>query len=220
MCGAAPEVIRSDYPRLLVLRCGITLRDFHIEIVKQGWITSDDLDYDAATLDLCTHGDLRLTIGGQTIASGDGHDQYGISEAALGLLRTLESDTSEAPDQPFADRLIPHGCGAILMMGCPIGIDWTVRHLNGRVRITDVIRYDSTDEAEALRFPGLTVELLFVEYRDEIAAFARRAKQPFEGIEKSFSDDVDRQDFINFWEEYDRLLDQAVQSPTGSPRLP
>lgn len=97
------------------------------------------------------------------------------------------------------------------MMGCPIGINWTVRHVNGLVRIADVVRYDSTNDAEAVRFPGLTVELSHDEYRDEITAFAQKAKEPFERIEKSFYDDLDGEDYLKFWDEYDRRLDQAVQ---------
>ncbi len=188
------------------------LAEFHIEIVKQGWITSDDPGYDAAARDLCTHGDIRLVIGGQTVAAGDGEGQYGISEAALGLLRTLESDTPDQSEQPFADRLIPHGCGAILMMGCPIGIDWTVRHVDDLVRIADVVRYDATNEAQAVRYPELEVELPLDEYRDEITAFAQRAKEPFDGIEKSFYDDMERDDYVNLWAEYDRLLEHAVRA--------
>lgn len=176
----------------------------------------DDADYDVAARDLCTHGDVRLTIGGHTIAPGNGEGEYGISEAALGLLRTLKSDRPEQTGQPFADRLIPHGCGAILMMGCPIGIDWTVRHVKDRVRITDVVRYDTTSDSDATRFPGLEVEIPLDEYRDEILAFARRAKEPFEGVVKSFSDDADERDYVNFWEEYDRLLAEAVQAGSES----
>jgi hypothetical protein len=119
----------------------------------------------------------------------------------------LESDRQEAPD-----RLIPHGCGAILMMSCPIGIDWTVMHLGGRVRIADVVRYDSTTDAEAVRFPGLAVEIPLAEYSEEVTAFARRAKEPFEGVEKSISDDVDRQDYLAFWDEYERLLERAARA--------
>ena len=58
-------------------------------------------------------------------------------------------------------------------------------------------------------YPGLEVELALDEYRDKIRAFAQRAKEPFEGIEKLFSDDVDRADYVRFWEEYDRLLEAS-----------
>lgn len=102
------------------------------------------------------------------------------------------------------------------MMGCPIGIDWAVTHLNGRVRISDVVKYETTDEEQAARYPGLEVEIPFAEYRDAVVAFAKGAKEPFEGLEKSFSDDTDRQDYANFWTEYDRLLDHAVRKMTSS----
>ena len=181
--------------------------DFHIEIVKQGWIVTDDPDYDVASHDLCTHGDIRLTIGGQVIAVGDGRQPIWDGEAAWGLLRTAQSDQRDASGEQFPDRLVPHGCGAILMMGCPIGIDWTVMHVDGRVRIADVVRYDSTGEGPpAARYPGLVVEIPLAAYRDEIKSFAQRAKEPFEGIGKSYRDKVDRQDYLDFWEEYERLL--------------
>ena len=190
---------------------GIGSTDFQIEIVRQGWLgPTQGSDYDPVSQDLNTHGDIRLVIGGTIVASGDGQGDYGISEAALGLLRTLSSDWPEAGDKAFAERLIGHGCGGILMMSCPIGIDWTVRHHDGRVRIGDVVRHDGVGEAEVELFPGLAVELPLADYRDEIVGFAKRAKEPFDGIEKSIADEYDRQEYANFWEEYDRLLDQAV----------
>ena len=102
--------------------------------------------------------------------------------------------------------LIPHGCGLILMMNCPIGIDWTVEHVTGLVRISEVFRCEDTVQ----EYPDLVAEVPLAEYRDEIVAFARRAKTPFEGISKSFGDAFERKMFVEFWEEYDRLLADAV----------
>lgn len=188
---------------------------FAIEITKQGWLEpGPHPDYDPATVDLCSHGDVRLTIGGQVIASGDGRGEYGISEGALALLRTLESNHSaDAPwgsDQRLAERLIPHGCGAMLMFTCPIGIDWSVSHIGGQVRISDVLRYDTANETEPVRFPDLAVEVSEDEYRRQVVALAKKAKEPFEGVEKTFSNDSDRQDYEEFWNEYDRLLIRGV----------
>jgi hypothetical protein len=185
---------------------------FEILITRQGWLGANDpdLDYDPARVDLCSHGGIRLTVGGQVIALGEDDDEYGISESALALLRTLESDHS--PAQRVAERLIFHGCGLILMMGCPVGIDWSVSHVGGQVRIDDVVRYDTVDETEAVRFPGVAVELSADEYRLQVVAFAERAKEPFEGIAKEFEDDFERQQYEEFWEEFDARFNRAARN--------
>jgi hypothetical protein len=183
-----------------------------ILITQQGWLGENDpdLDYDPAAVDLCSHGGIRLTIGGQVISLGEDDDEYGISESALALLRTLESDHS--PERRVAERLIFHGCGLILMMSCPVGIDWSVSHVDGQVRIDDVVRNDSVDETEAMRFPGVAGELSEDEYRLQVVAFAERAKEPFEGIEKEFEDDFERHQYEEFWEEFDARLNRAARA--------
>jgi hypothetical protein len=182
---------------------------FHIDILDQGWLEpSDESDYDPAVWDLCSHGHVRLVVGDQIILDSTDGD-YGISEAALAMLRTLEDD--HTPASPVAERMIPHGCGAILMMGCPIGINWTVEHRPGsRVRITNVTRYDTTDEAAGRTFPGADIELPLEEYVREIVAFAEQAKEPFAGVSKEFSDDYDRDEYERFWTEYDERLGRAI----------
>ena len=177
--------------------------DFEIEIITQGWLESTP---GHAEYDLCSHGDIRVVIGGCTIAPVDDESDYTISTSALALLRTLESDHS--PEQPVADRLVLC-CGMILMTSCPIGIDWSVSHLGGRVRLHDVVRYDSVDESEAVRFPGLSVELSEDEYRRRIVAYAEKAKQLFEGVEKTLDEDWERQVYEEFWQEYDARLSRA-----------
>jgi hypothetical protein len=177
---------------------------FEIVITSQGWISdepSSELD------DLCSHGNLRVVIDGCVVVPGDGDDNYTISTSALALLRTVESDHTAA--RPGADSLIMH-CGQLLMASCPIGIDWQVTHSDGHVRLADVVRYDETDVRTATRFPGLVAELSEAEYRQEVAAFAISAKQPFAGIEKRFHEDFDRQDYEEFWAEYDERLDRAL----------
>jgi hypothetical protein len=183
---------------------------FEILITQQGWLAENDpdLDYDPALVDLCSHGGIRLTIGGQVIALGEDDYEYGISESALALLRTLESDHS--PVRRVAERLIFHGCGTILMMGCPVGIDWSVSHVDGQVRIDDVVRYDTVNETEAVRFPGVAAELSEDEYRLQVVAFAEWAKEPFEKIAKEPADDFDQQQHADFWGEFDARLSRAV----------
>lgn len=184
---------------------------FEIRITQQGWLAENDpdLDYDPALVDLCSHGGIRLTIGGQVIALGEDDYEYGISESALALLRTLESDHS--PARRVAERLIFHGCGTILMMGCPVGIDWSVSHVDGQVRIDEVVRYDTVAETEAVRFPGVAAELSEDEYRLQVVVFAERAKEPFEKIAKEPADDFDQQQYEEFWKEFDARLSRAVR---------
>jgi hypothetical protein len=97
------------------------------------------------------------------------------------------------------------------MMGCPVGIDWSVSHVDGQVRIDDVVLYDTVDESEAIRFPGVAAELSEDEYRLHVVAFANRAKEPFEGIAKEFADDFEQQQYEEFWEEFDARLTRAVR---------
>jgi len=186
------------------------MSSFSIKILDQGWLDPAAPDYDPLRHDLCSHGEILLVIGGQTIAEAIGERGYGISESALALLRTLESD--HTPQNPVAERLIPHGCGTMLMFGCPIGIDWVVSHAeSGKVRLHDVLKYETTDESLPIRFPDLAAELSEDEYRFEVAAFAKRAKEPFEGVEKAPFDDFDRQMYADFWEEYDSRLQSALR---------
>lgn len=139
------------------------------------------------------------------IVTGErGPNEYGISESALALLRTLERDHS--PKEPVAERLIFHGCGTILMMGCPIGIDWRVEHQGDRVLISDVVRYDTTNPNEGVRFVGLHVMVPLVQYQREVVAFARKAKEPFEGTQKRFYEEWEQDTYEEFWREYEILL--------------
>jgi hypothetical protein len=180
----------------------VTMTAFEIEITKQGWLGPPQAD-------LCSHGDLRLTIGGEIIAAGDGgENEYGISESALALLRTLESDHSR--EHPVAERLVFHGCGLILMMGCPIGIDWSVVHADGQVLLTDIVKYTSTSESDALRFHDLAVRLPEDSYRAEVIRFAKRAKAFFEGVAKDFDDDYARAQHLEFWDEFNARLERDV----------
>jgi hypothetical protein len=170
--------------------------EFSLQILEQGWLVPDEPQHDP-----CSHGRLRVMIGGREVLGGD--QSCGISESALALLRTLDADHS--PAHPVAQRMIFHGCGNILMMGCPIGLDFAVTH-GGDVSLTDVVRYDTVNEDEAVHFPGLFVEIQFLDYRQEVLRFARQARELFLGLEKRFSDDFDTLQFREFWQEYESVF--------------
>lgn len=185
----------------------VALPDFEIEITEQGWINGEP---ESARNDLCSHGDIRIVIGGRVIAPGDGHGDYTISTSALALLRTLELDY---PSDPGADDPLVLHCGMLLMTSCPIGIYWSVTHAGGRVRLSNV---NACDEIGSVReFPGLSVDLPEDDYRRQIVVFAEKAKLPFVGIEKVFHDDDDSALYAEFWREYDERLGRAVERLSG-----
>ena len=160
---------------------------FTINVLDQGWLNDSPPE-----LDLCSHGHLALEIGGVQIE--EGKEDYGISESALALLRTLQDN--HTADHPVAQQMIFHGCGAILMMGCPIGINWVVEHVGQTIHIFDVVKYPTTNEADAIQFSGLGVEVSFPDYAKSILSFAREAKSIFG--EKKFFDDHDQRMYVEF----------------------
>ena len=169
----------------------MTQNDFEIEITRQGWLNG----LEVAPGDLCSHGDIRLVIGGMEIASGE--EEYTISTSALALLRTLDSDHS--PEHPVADRLILH-CGMLEMLSCPIGFDWRVTHLPG-----EVVRVDEVVRDETAHF-GMVVELPEERYRRQVVGFAEEAKTLFVGAKKEPDSTYDQELYEQFWSEYDELL--------------
>jgi hypothetical protein len=174
---------------------------FSLKILNQHWLGTEP-----AQFDLCSHGQLELTIGGQVIL--DGREEYGLSESALALLRTLKQEHS--PKNHVAEKLIFHGCGYVLMQGCPIGIDWTVQHEGDEIILKDVVRWDTPDEHRPTRFVGLSVSLPLVEYRQVVLEFAQMVKQFFKGQEKEFFNEAERDEYEVFWQEFNRLIDETV----------
>ncbi len=171
-----------------------TKGNFSLEIFNQDWLGNEPEQFD-----LCSHGQLRLIIGDETIL--DGRETYGLSESALALLRTLERDHN--PDSALAEKMIFHGCGTILMLGCPIGVDWSVRHTSGQVILSDVRRWDWPDEDRPTLFPGQQITLSEDSYRKVVIAFAEEVRQFFRGKEKVFIDETVELSYQKFWQEFD-----------------
>lgn len=170
---------------------------FSVQILSQEWLGDEPQQFD-----LCSHGQIRLMIGGELIL--DGRASFGLSESALALLRTLERDHNA--EQPLAEKLIFHGCGKVLMQGCPIGVDWEVLHQGDQVVLRKIRRWDWPDENRPTLFPQLEITVPHAEYRQAILAFANEVRQFFKGEEKVFFDDQDRQSYLLFWQEFDRLI--------------
>ncbi len=173
--------------------------NFSLEILNQDWLGNEPEQFD-----LCSHGQLHLIFGNETIL--DGRETYGLSESALALLRTLARDHNA--DSPLAEKLIFHGCGTILMLGCPIGVDWDVQHTGNQVLLSNIRRWDWPDADRPTLFPGLQVTLSEDAYRKVVIAFAEQVRQFFSGKEKVFIDESDEVSYQKFWQEIDRYFEE------------
>ena len=183
------------------------MKKFQLELVRQGWLEGVE-----PADDLCSHGAIRLTVGGTPVTEGT--EDYGISESALAMLRTLRSDRVRG--DALAECRILHGCGAMLGAGCGLGVDWTTRHHNGLVQLSDIVRYDAAGGGEPREFPGVALEMPLGDYVAEVARFAREARRLFEETPKRVAaNELWPGEYRAFWEEYDRLL-----TPVWAGELP
>ena len=202
MHGRAGREPAGRLPDVMSLETDRPVRgaQFAIQLLSQKWLRED-----LSKVDLCSHGRLRLEIGGQVLS--DGGDDIGISETALALLMTLERDHTAAA--PVAERLVFHGCGAILMMGCPIGVDWSVRHDGNLVHLDDVVVYPTTNERDAVAHPEAATTFPLTEYRGHVLPFAEAARAFFQAAgPKTIEDDFDRKSYAEFWSEFDGRVER------------
>ncbi len=97
----------------------------------------------------------------------------------------------------------------MLMMGCPIGIDWSVRHESGSVRLDGIVVYLSTNEDRDASRSDAVALLPLAEYRSQVLAFAESARDFFlQAPRKSFCDAFDRGEYEQFWREFDCILER------------
>lgn len=178
---------------------------FKLNIIKQHWLCSDIPEED-----LCSHGEIYLQVNDTIITQSGVGEEWGISESALALLRT--SDNDYVSDPVNKEGLILHGCGAILMTGCPISIHWTVKHCYDQVFLSDFVKVTTTNqESGSIYYPGLKVKLSKTEYKDQVVQFAIQAKNFYNtSKEKRIFDDFDREMYDDFWREYNALLERNL----------
>ena len=159
-----------------------------------------------AAIRICTLTGIYLNVNGTIIAQSGMDEQWGISESALALLRTIDQDYICVPK--YVEGLLLHGCGTILMANCPISIRWRVRHVGDHVILSDFVKVETTDPATgSVYYTGLEAQINKKEYKRQILSFAREAKMFFDAFgEKQISGDFDRQMYKEFWDEYNQLL--------------
>lgn len=103
------------------------------------------------------------------------------------------------------------------MMGCPISIHWTVKHMGDQVLLSDFVKITTTDpETGSVYYPGLHAALGKNEYKKQIVQFALQVKKFFDASkDKRITDEYDRETYQEFWDEYNRLLENNWLGPIG-----
>lgn len=175
------------------------MSDFKIRILEQYWI---DEKAECKT-DLCSHGLLYLEIGDQIIANETDGD-WTISTAGLMLLRTINTEHTVDENYPIVQH-----CGQLGMLGCPISIDWTVIHKGESVIIQDVKKYPSTDKKDVIEYEVSKIDIERKKYIREVVRFCDSIKLFFVNQEKEFISQYEKEEWIGFWSEFDKILEKS-----------
>lgn len=167
---------------------------FALSIESQFWLGEEEQD-------LCSHGEIRLVVNGKVITEAGHEEEWGISESALALLRSLEGE--EAGDS----EKILHGCGTMLMLGCPISIHWNTELQGDTVRLSNFHKVETTTpETGTMEFPGLTAIISFDDYRRHVIQFAQEVKAFFGRSKPKKVEADDKEMYDEFWQEFDELF--------------
>ena len=182
---------------------------FELSIRNQHWLGEPS----EQAHDGCSHGGIRAVIAGTVVTSDD--DDYGISQSALSLLRTLEQDHTLA-EPVNGGYLLSHGCGYPINFGCPnFGTDWVVRHEGDRVVFSQathdaagvVGRRDRLEETEF----DVRARVPISHYRQQIVAFAKEARDFYHASGPRQLEEWEQEFHQQFWVEYDERLARATE---------
>jgi hypothetical protein len=148
-------------------------------------------------------GALRVTINEVVVTDADG---YGLERSALGLLRSINRDHTREASIGFPTLLV-HDCGFPWMACSNLWTDWTVRHADGHVLISDVRHFDSHPIARDLVFPEAACQMTEADDREPIVAFAQGVRDGyFADGDRTIDDEYERAEYEQFWAEFSELL--------------
>ncbi len=160
---------------------------FQIELESAYWL-GDQADEPG---DLCLHGNVTAQIGEAVLSFG-----ATVSSTGLYLLKTLEKNHVAGEE----NQMLPC-CGHLLLpnkelteveiSGCPYGIDWSVEHVPGGVKLT-------TESGAVTFVPMEEYRETVFRFADIVEAFYQRSapKKPF--------DDFEKRGYTAFWNEWHR----------------
>ena len=179
---------------------------FALHITNQHWLG----EREEQARDGCSHGGISAVIAGTHVTS-DSTD-YGISQSALSLLRTLEQD--HTPSERVNDSyLLCHGCAYPTHFGCPnFGTDWMVRHEDSTVVLSQPVHVDSVAGDTAF---DVHTRVPIEHYRREVVALAETARSFYFSAEPRALEDWEQDLHAQFWAEFDERLERARSARTA-----
>ena len=173
---------------------------FQLDIVSQGWI----MEGEDQALDMCSHGSIRAVIDGTVVSSTEA--EYGISQSALVLLRTIDQDHSGGWSA-LGETLLCHGCGYPFSFGCGnFGTDWTVEHAGDDVLLYGARHHDASRGGISHE---VRVRLPREGYAHEVVTFARAARDFYMAAEPRRVPEDELAFHREFWREFDDRLEQS-----------
>lgn len=158
------------------------------------WVQDDGNDDPA---DLCAHSPVSLLVDGVPLITPEAGD-FTVNAAAIYLLRTL--DRNHTPESPVGEQLFPccghamHDTGGddVLIIGCPKGVDLSVKHSGSDVKLT-------TATGESFQIP-------FLDWHSAVLKFSGLVKQFYErSLAKSPGKD-DAAGFAKMMAEWERRM--------------
>lgn len=175
---------------------------FELAVEDQHWLGEPS----EQSHDGCSHGGIRAVIGGVVVSSAD--REYGVSQSALSLLRTLEQDHS--PAEPVSGGyLLCHGCGYPTHFGCSnFGTDWVVRRDGDTVLLSQPTHFDSSGETEFDVQARVPIE----HYRRQVVAFAKQVRGFFASSEPRRVDEWEQEFHERFWTEFEERLSRETRA--------
>ncbi|MEP7159016.1 MAG: hypothetical protein ABI797_06280 [Chloroflexota bacterium] len=177
--------------------------DFALELISQKYMSAQDFS---------AHGSIQVVIGDVVVTSDE--PEYGITQSALSLLRTLENNRpdDDRDNTPLEEGfLLCHDCGFPISFGCGnFGTNWEVRHEGEHVILTNPLLLDGSH----VKTFDVGARISLAAYVRQIVPFASEARRVYfaDGAQQASEiPDFDKR----FWAEFDERLARAEASISG-----
>lgn len=171
-------------------------KQFDIEILDIHWLENTPEE-----IDLCAHGQVKVTIGNEIIVDrGEKQNHWTLSAMAVHLLRTIENNHNS--ENLVGEHLIPC-CGhhidhlenstKVHIQGCFTGINFWVQHLDQNIKLTTETNTE--------------IVITKKEYKNEIECFADKVEEFYKTSKPKQipKDNYDRIGYEMMWNEWNLI---------------